>query len=332
MKDEIQKLDASEHIRKRPGMYLGAVGSKGVVNLVKGIFLDSIEQLGNEEMFYHFTILGQNEYQISIESKSAFTKTMQNPSTETSSIRENFHFSALKALSRTLNIEILKDHKLLIKWSLDESIYPVTTIDFIHLNEMTTQLAYLHRSSEILITDKTNKYLNQSYQHFPEGIRYIYDRCKIEALGDPKFELEFEGNIDENQYQIFLGYRTDWYPSPQIISFANEIHTICGGSLVDGIMEGLISGCRQYAKESNLKNHKIKKKKFNNGLILVCGIKGKEFTYGGSFKESLMNDEVKRKVKKLMKIKSLEFIRSNEEKANKFLWRFDETQLTSGIM
>ncbi len=332
MKEKIQQLSGEEAIRKRPGMYLGWVGSKGLINLVKGIFLDSVEQMNTEQIFFHFTIINNNQYQIVIKSDANFTELMLNPTTETEHIRDNFHFSVLKALSNKLNIKKREKNKLLIKWSFDQTVFPIKRVDFVHLNEMATQMAYLHRKSEILISDESKKYLNQSFYSYPEGIRYIYERCKIEALGKPKFEIEFEGEINDNVYQIFLGYRTDWHPPTQIASFANEIHTVCGGSLVDGILEGLISGCRKHVKDSKLENHKIKKKKFNNGLILVCTVKGKGYIYGGSFKESLIDDKIKRDVKKLIKQKTIEFINQNEEKANKFLWRFDETQLTSGIM
>ena len=332
MKEEIQILSAEDAIRKRPGMYLGSVGSKGLINLVKGILLDSIDELKSEDLFFHFTIISHNNYQISITSISEFTEVMLNPTTETKHIRDNFHFSVLKALSQKLKINQTAKKNLLIKWSFDQKAFPIKKVDFVHLNEMATQIAYLHRQSEILISDKSGKYLNQSFFSYPEGIRYIYERCKVEAFGTPKFEIKFEGGINDNEYQIFLGYRTDWYPTPQIVSFANEIHTIFGGSLVDGILEGLISGCRKHVKDSKLENHKIKKKKFNNGLILVCAVKGQDLIYAGSFKESLFDDKIRKDVKKIIKLKTLEFINQNEEKANKFLWRFDETQLTSGIM
>ena len=163
MKEEIQILSAEDAIRKRPGMYLGSVGSKGLINLVKGIFLDSIDELKSEDLFFHFTIISHNNYQISITSISEFTEVMLNPTTETKHIRDNFHFSVLKALSQKLKINQTAKKNLLIKWSFDQKAFPIKKVDFVHLNEMATQIAYLHRQSEILISDKSGKYLNQSF-------------------------------------------------------------------------------------------------------------------------------------------------------------------------
>ena len=112
MKEKIQQLSGEEAIRKRPGMYLGRVGSKGLINLVKGIFLDSVEQLNSEQIFFHFTIVRNNQYQIVIKSDANFTELMLNPTTETEHLMENFHFSVLKALSDKLNIKKTEKNKL----------------------------------------------------------------------------------------------------------------------------------------------------------------------------------------------------------------------------
>lgn len=331
MEENIKKLEFKEHIRKRPAMYLGSSGSKGIINLIKGLILDANNELKTENNFFQFSIHNKNEFQLHIKSvndvEQCFSKLK-----DQSGCFPKYHLQALEALSSRFEVERIDRYQANICWSLDETVFKNTTIDYIHLCEVLAQVAYLNRETEILITDKTKKHLNQTYYSFPEGIKYIYERCKIEALGKPQFELSFDNKIDNIHFQVLLGYRTDWYPSPIVMSFANEIHTTCGGSLVDGIMEGLRLGCREFVKKSSIKSYKIKKEKFNNGLILICSVKGDEFKYGGSFKESLIDDDIKKKSKKLIKRLTLEFMANNKEKTDKFLWRFDESQLTSGIM
>ena len=93
----------------------------------------------------------------------------------------------------------------------------------------------------------------------------------------------FDDSINGLKYQIFIGYRTDWYPSASIATFANDVHTTCGGSLANGVLGGLIDGCRQYVKANKLNDLKIKKKKFNNGLILIASVRGDDFKYWRQF-------------------------------------------------
>ena len=96
-------------------------------------------------------------------------------------------------------------------------------------------------------------------------------------------------------------------------------------------MEGLGLGCEKFVKEENLMSFKIKNDKFENGLILVCSVKGQMFRYGGSFKESLKDEEVRQTVSILMLDLTFDYITSNKAEADSFLWRFDENQLSNSM-
>ena len=101
---------------------------------------------------------------------------------------------------------------------------------------------------------------------------------------------------------------------------------------MDGIIEGLVLGCQTYVEQHNLKSYTIKRSKFDNGLIIICAVKGSRFIYEGSFKESLSDENIKEEVKSLIKTLTINFIENNREKAEKFLWRFDESHLMSMVM
>src|SRR3954454_14838125 len=45
--DDIQALEAREHVRKRPGMYIGGTGSAGLHHLVWEIFDNSVDEAMN---------------------------------------------------------------------------------------------------------------------------------------------------------------------------------------------------------------------------------------------------------------------------------------------
>lgn len=328
MNNEIQQIEFKEHIRKRPGMYLGGSGSKGIINLLKGLISDCIEVTESDKYFFKIELKPDYEFSLDIEASndiSKFEKTIN----ETNAFK-NFHLKACEALSFEFNLITVVNSKLLLNFKLDKTVFK-ESVDYLELSEVFLQWSYLNRNTEILLMDGRGKFLNQNYFSIPEGVKYLYDRMVKDALGKPEFEIYFDGELDGMKYQIFLGYRTDWYPPSTIASFANDVHTVCGGSLVEGVMEGFIDGCKKYVKDNNLTDFKIRKKKFNNGLILITSVRGNEFKYGGSFIETLENEKVKKDSKKLVKQLTLDFISKNKEKADKFLWRFDETQLTSGM-
>ena len=123
-------------------------------------------------------------------------------------------------------------------------------------------------------------------------------------------------------------YRTDWYPQAFILSYANDTYTIQGGDLVAGVMDGLISAFKTYGKQENLSNHIIKRKKFINGLILICAVRGKDLKFGGGFGETLEEPKVKSQIKKLLHAPILMALKNNPEIKKNLISRFDKNNLT----
>ena len=325
---EIELIEFKEHLRNRPGMYLGGLGSKGIINLLRGLVSDCIELTNADIYFLRITIKPDYNYSLSIEASDdirAF-KTTNKKLVHF----KNFHLSIGEILSSNFKLTFESKNKAFISFQLDQSVF-TENVDYLELSESFLQWSYLNRNSKTLLVDERAKFLNQNYFSFPEGVKYLYSKIVRQALGKPEFEIAFDGKFNGLEYQIFLGYRTDWYPPATTLSFANDVFTSCGGSLIEGVMEGLISGVKKYVKDNNLTHLKVKKKKFVNGLILVVSVRGDDFTYGGSFKETLENEKVKKDAKKLTKQLTLDFISESKDKSDKFLWRFDKNQLTSDM-
>jgi DNA gyrase/topoisomerase IV subunit B len=312
-----------ESVRKRPGMY---IGNDGIVGLVTGLLNDCIEFSKTDKIVFEIAIGGDNDFYIGISSDQdlgeflkLFTIECEDPN--------SYLPRTLRILSDRFEIISSETNKTEVRFSVDKTVITDTSVDYLKLTDAVIQVALLNRQTEIITIDKRQTHLNQNYYHFPQGVFYLFDRATTEVLGRPEFKLTFDGQVSTNKYQIGLAYRTDWYPTPSVNSFANNIHTICGGSLVDGILDGLISACKSYVNENNLVTHKIKRKKFLNGLI--SAVRGADFKYGGSFKETLEDDQVRAQTKKVVKHLTLDYFKNQNDKADKFLSRFDEAGLTS---
>ena len=306
------------------------VGNDGVVGLFQGLLLDCIELCKTDEITFEITLSGDNEFALVLTSSHNLNPFIQKFNDESEEY-SNYFPRALKAISEAFVISVKENLKVEVAFSIDKKVLLDANIDYLKLTAKVLQMALLNRKCEIITIDKRQKYLTQNYYHFPQGIFYLFDCATTEVLGKPELKLTFDDRVNSNAYQIGLAYRTDWYPTPNIISFANDVQTICGGSLVEGILDGLIAACKAYVKENNLTTFKISRKKFLNGLIIVCAVRGENFTYGGSFKETLEDDVVKKQAKKIISKLVLDFFASQKERAGKFLWRFDTTQLTSGM-
>jgi len=326
----INRHDLKAHVKKRPAMYLGGIGSKGIVNLFKGLIEDCIITCNTESIFFSITINQDSLYTFHIKSNFNITPFLKYAEIEEMDLNF-YHLQLLQIINNTIEIKKNNDFEAIISFKLDKEVLTTDNVDYQNLSDTMLELSLLNRNSEILILDKRKKFNNQNYFSHPQGVFYLYNRIINEVIGKPEFKITFDGILNNLNYQICLAYRTDWYPSPSIISFANNVNTVCGGSLVDGILDGLISGCKNYVKNNAPEKYRIKKKKFLNGLIIICSVKGRKFDYGGSFKETLEDKLVKKEVKKLIRELTINFIKTNEKEAERFLWRFDESQLTSGI-
>jgi DNA gyrase/topoisomerase IV subunit B len=327
MTDPTQTITFEESVRKRPFLYLG---NDRLVGLFEGLILDCISLCKTDKIVFEIIISGDNKFTFAISSQHDLQSFIKQFSVENADMNSYMPI-VLKVISENFEILNIDTQKTQINFSLNKDVIADTNIDYLKLSEKILQVALLNRQTEIVVTDKRQKHLNQNYYHFPQGVFYLFDRATTEILGKPEFKLVFDAEINKSMYQIGLAYRSDWYPTPNVISFANDVHTVCGGSLVDGILEGLITSCKKYVKENGMLTFKIKRKKFFNGLIIVCAVRGDNFLYGGSFKETLENDEVKKHAKKITANLVSDFFKNNKDKADKFLWRFDTTQLTSGM-
>ncbi len=326
MTDTIQIMTFEEAVRKRPSMY---IGNDGLVGIFEGLLIDCIKLCKTDEITFEIVILEDNNFTFGLTSQHNLNPFVQQ-FTDESIVFSNYFPKVLKIVSETFAIKI-DNSKTEIAFSIDKKVISNTNIDYLKLSEKVFQTALLNRQCEIITIDKRQKYLTQNYYHFPQGVFYLFDRATTEVLGIPELKLTFDDKVNSNKYQIGLAYRTDWYPTPNTISFANDVQTIYGGSLIDGILDGLISACKIYVKENNLTTFKIRRKKFLNGLIIVCAVRGEEYKYGGSFKETLEDEVVKIQAKEIIQKLALNFFKTQKEKADNFLWRFDTTQLTSGM-
>ncbi len=327
MTDTIPTITFEESVRKRPFMY---IGNDGVIGLFEGLLINCIELCKTDKITFEIAISADNAFNLGVTSSHDLNPFIQQFTADNKEF-SNYFPQVLRVVSETFEIIASENSKTEIAFSFDKKIISNTNIDYLKLTEKVIQIALLNRQCEIITIDKRQKYLTQNYYHFPQGIFYLFERATTEVLGKPEFKLTFEDKINTNRYQIGLAYRADWYPTPNVISFANDVHTICGGSLVEGILDGLRIACKTYVKENNLTTFKISRKKFLNGLIIVCAVRGDDYRYGGSFKETLEDDIVQKQAKKIIAKLALDFFNNQKEKADKFLWRFDPTKLGSAM-
>jgi len=338
----ITSMALVENIKKRPGMYFGELGGKGAVRLIKELILECILLCKSENSLFTVSINTNSSFLIEIDGKANLAPFLQTFDSATVSPDRLTYARTVTPVTKRLEISNDKIQALFtegqwkfnnykddntpqtrvtITCEIDETIFRYTNIDYLYLNQELILIPIINRQTEVIIRDERTKYLNQSYYSIPEGIYFVFNKIIKSLIGEPRFQIKYEGNMDENEYQIAIaGFK--WAPS--VTSFANYIDTVCHGSLLDGIIEGIISACKKYAKENNIKYFKATRKRILKSLIIVCSVKGSEFEYGGSTKQKLLSDSVKSQSKELVFSWIYCCLQNDKELSDSFTFYFDK--------
>ncbi|WP_462220604.1 hypothetical protein [Ferruginibacter sp.] len=164
--DGITVLDFSEHVRKRPFMY---VGNDGIIGLLSGLIIECISLCKTDDILFEITILGDNDFTF-VFSSSHELKSFTRQFTTKSNELPNYFAKTLKAISEKFDIIENGNSKTQVTFSFDKKVISETSVDNLRLSEKAIQIALLNRQCEIITIDKRQKYLIQNFYHFPQGV------------------------------------------------------------------------------------------------------------------------------------------------------------------
>lgn len=314
----IEKIDVLEHIRKRPGMYIGSVDYSGFNELIHYLIQDFIET-----EFYEITFTLEKNNRVIIESTGSKSLAFISDAIKNVNDYKNAHFhlsiASLIALSDSLKIEIddlpfLNSHKGIFKiqneivndaskikfdFTIDKDIFKELDLNYLHLNTLLRRFAFFNSKVKIKSIDESSNELQINIFHYPKGLSEItdFELVKNFRYDSPFFKLKFDKKTDFS-YSVSLAFVGGWSLKPKIKMYANYKETILGGSLLDGILQGF----KKFLKEETLKNNlklNISNTKLKNHLLLYASVSG-ELSYLGSTRWKLGTPKVQLEIKEFI--------------------------------
>ncbi|AAK77993.1 DNA gyrase subunit B [Clostridium acetobutylicum] len=337
---QIQVLEGLEAVRKRPGMYIGSTGTRGLHHLVYEIVDNSIDEAlagycSHIKVFIH----KDNSVTVSDDGRGmpiGIHHKMKKPTVEVimtilhaggkfgggayrvSGGLHGVGASVVNALSETCEVEVKTEghiwkqtyhrgkvaspfekigdsdeHGTKIYFKPDPEIFEDTEYDYDTLSQRLRELAFLNKGIKIELTDERHD-KNEIF-HYEGGLKSFVsylNRNKEVVFKEP---IYVEGSIDSNySVEIALQYN-DGY-NENIFSFANNIHTIEGGTHLAGFKTALTRVINDYAKKfgylkENDKN--LSGEDIREGLTAVVSVKLTEPQFEGQTKTKLGNTEVR---------------------------------------
>jgi DNA gyrase subunit B len=292
--DNIQVLEGLEAVRKRPSMYIGDTGIKGLHHLVYEVVDNSIDEAlaGHADSIY-VTILKDNSIRVedngrgiptginTKEQKSALEIVMTvlhaggKFDKDTYKVSGGLHgvgVSCVNALSTHLKAEVHREGKIWVQeYNIGKPLYDVKSIGD---------------------TDKRGTIVTFTPDAtiFTQTTEYRYD-----TLASRLRELSFLNKGIKNGIPVELALQYNDSYSENVHSYVNNINTHEGGTHIAGFRRGLTRTLKAYADKSGLlKNVKfeITGDDFREGLTAVVSVKVQEPQFEGQTKTKLGNSEV----------------------------------------
>ncbi len=199
----------------------------------------------------------------------------------------------------------------------DADIFTSTVYDYEILLKRMRELAFLNRNVKIVLIDERNDAKKELL--YAGGLvsfaQYLNKRHT--PLHDP---IYIEGMKNEIAIEVAIQYN-DTY-NEKLLSFANNINTIEGGSHLIGFKAALTRALNQYTSNGNLPKNmqvKISGDDVREGLTAIVSVRLKNPQFEGQTKTKLGNSDVKGLVESLVLEKLSAYLEENPSIARKII-------------
>lgn len=367
--NSIQVLEGLEAVRKRPGMYIGSTGERGLHHLVYEIVDNSIDEaLAGYCDKILVELLDDGVIRVSDNGRGIPVGIHPQKGIPTVSVvftilhaggkfggsgykvsggLHGVGASVVNALSSWLEVEV-KDGKNVYKqryekgniktelevigttdesgtvvtFKPDPTIFTDTTrYDYDTLLLRLREQAFLNGGIRIVLKDmRTDADIPEREDdlHFEGGIRsyveYLLEKSKKDRLNNKVIYIS--GSDKDSMAEIALIWSTSY--DTKIMSFANTIHTVDGGTHESSFKTSLARVVNKYGRnfkflkdnDSNLKSDDI-----NEGLIAVVSVKLTDAQFESQTKAKLGNTSIGMLVNNIMAEKMYQFLEDNPAEA-----------------
>ena len=360
---QIQVLEGLEAVRKRPGMYIGSTGPRGLHHLVYEIVDNSIDEaLAGFCTHIEVDILPGNVISVRDNGRGipvGINEKLGIPTVtvvltvlhaggkfggsgyKVSGGLHGVGSSVVNALSEWLEVEISREGKVfaqrfergvatsdltvigtsdcdgtLIRFKADAEIFSETTeYEYEVLQKRLREQAFLNAGLKITLTDLRDKENIVSQEYCYEGgissfVEFMNKTRGYQALHENVVHMSLTDgdSIAEVAFQYNDSYNEN------IISFANNIHTVDGGTHENSFKNTITRILNDYARRHNMlkeADSNLKGDDVREGLTAVISVKLKDAQFEGQTKAKLGNTAMGTLVTQLLNEKLTPYLEEN---------------------
>ncbi len=360
---QIQVLEGLEAVRKRPGMYIGSTGPRGLHHLVYEIVDNSIDEaLAGFCTHIEVDILPGNVISVRDNGRGipvGINEKLGIPTVtvvltvlhaggkfggsgyKVSGGLHGVGSSVVNALSEWLEVEISREGKVfaqrfergvptndltvigtsecdgtLIRFKADAEIFSETTeYEFDVLQKRLREQAFLNAGLKITLSDLRDEENIVSQEYCYEGgissfVDFMNKTRGYQSLHEAVVHMSLTDgdSIAEVAFQYNDSYNEN------IISFANNIHTVDGGTHENSFKNGITRILNDYARRHNMlkeADSNLKGDDVREGLTAVISVKLKDAQFEGQTKAKLGNTAMGTLITQLLNEKLAPYLEEN---------------------
>ena len=320
---EIQVLKGLEAVRKRPGMYIGSTGERGLHHLVYEIVDNAI---GGENSGYKVAggLHGVGASVVNACSEWLTVNVRRDGHEYEQTFRRGDPDGPLKCIG-TVEPGVTGTR---VTFKPDPEMFKDTTVyNFETLEKRLREESFLNAGVKITLTDERELYtpvLEDGQEGDPcyrtevmcyEGgiksfVTYLNEKRNLEVLHPNVIYLK--GQTDRGMAEIALQYNSSY--NELVLSFANNVNTPDGGTHEEGFRTSLTRVFNDYGRSHGLlkdKDENLSGSDVREGLICVISVKLQEAEFEGQTKAKLGNTEIRTLVSNMVYTKLMEFFEEN---------------------
>ena len=365
---QIQVLEGLDPVRKRPGMYIGSTGPRGLHHLVYEIVDNAIDEaLAGYCTEINVKILKDNVIEVTDNGRGIPVGIHPKEGISAATVvytilhaggkfggggykvaggLHGVGASVVNALSEWLELTV-RDGKHIyfqrfhngghydeelkvigdttetgtsVKFKADPLIFTETTVyDYEVLLKRLREQAFLNAGVRIVFADlRDNDNIQSEVLHYEGGIRqfveHIHKVKGLEPLSDKVIYVS--GSKGDSTAEVALQWNESF--NEDIRSFANNIHTVDGGSHENGFKNALTKVINEYGKKFNLIKENADKlvgDDVREGLTAIISVKLTNCEFEGQTKGRLGNPEARPLVEDIVYEKLMCYLEENPEQA-----------------
>ncbi len=373
--EQIQVLEGLEAVRKRPGMYIGSTGPKGLHHLVYEIVDNAIDEaLAGYCSQIDVDILPDNIIRVSDNGRGIPVGIHPKEGISAATVvytilhaggkfggggykvaggLHGVGASVVNALSEWLELTVKDGSKeyfqkfhnggkydeplkevgtttetgTTVKFKADPEIFEETTeYDYETLLKRLREQAFLNAGIKIVFSDlRDPDDIKKETLHYEGGIKqfveHIHNTRGLEPLAQDVIYVS--GTQGDSTAEVAMMYNDSY--NEIILSFANNIHTIDGGSHETGFKNALTKVINEYGKKFGLlkDGDKLLGEDVREGLTAIVSVKLTDCEFEGQTKGRLGNPEVRPFVENMVNEKLMCYLEENPAVARDI---FDKSQ------